>query len=521
MNLPIRSNPPEGESLPVVSGPRSYAIQTSMPGQGGGFGAPPYRAPEEEPPVFVLADLRVAAGFPWRSLRRHRALATWIFSGLLCAVAAAIAVTPKHYRIETSFAAEKNFLMPALGNPKRAIPRESDSPTRLASETVLRRSNLTEIIRQTKLLAAWDQMRSPLGKAKDAVVVAINGPLTDADKLDAYIGLLEKRMTVASTLEGTVTIELDWPDPLLGYRIVQAAQQNFFEQRHAEEVSLIGESIGILEAKVSESEQAIQSALSQIRTVTPIRSVASAPLPVFGPPRPAAPSAAVTALQAELRSKRQVIDDITASRSARVAALQTRLQEMKGMYGSAHPEVTSTEENLRTLSVPSAQIETLHQEEAAIRARLVAAGGTDGAVAASTTREISVEPTFAREALESIARLKADTAESPEVTVAKSRLKIATTAYEDMLDRLEGAKIEMETARAAFKYRYSVITPARIPKKADKPKIPLLVIGGFILSAMLTVFAVIVIDFAGGRVLEAWQVDRQLGLPVIAEVRRR
>jgi uncharacterized protein involved in exopolysaccharide biosynthesis len=226
-------------------------------------------------------------------------------------------------------------------------------------------------------------------------------------------------------------------------------------------------------------------------------------------------------LQQELRAKRQVIEDITASRNQRIAALQTRLQEMKGIYGPAHPEVTATEENLRTLSVPSGQIDVLRQEEAAIRARLVAAGGTDGTQATSTTREISVEPTFAREALASIAQLKADTAESPEVTVAKSRLKIATTAYEDMLDRLEGAKIEMETARAAFKYRYSVITPARIPKKADKPKIPLLVVGGLILAAGMTVFAVLVIDFAGGKVLEAWQVDRQLGLPVIAEVKRR
>jgi capsular polysaccharide biosynthesis protein len=79
----------------------------------------------------------------------------------------------------------------------------------------------------------------------------------------------------------------------------------------------------------------------------------------------------------------------------------------------------------------------------------------------------------------------------------------------------------METARAAFKYRYVVITPARIPKDAAKPKVPLMIAGGIILAALVTIFVAIMMDFGGGRVIEPWQVDRQLGVPVLAEVRRR
>lgn len=512
MNLPARTNQPDGESPPVALSSRAYAIQRASPAALGESRS----QFQEDAPVFVLANLRVAAGFPWRAFKRHRKMAAWIFGGLMAAVLAATVVTPKHYLIETRFFAEKNFVMPALGNPRRAVPSDGDSPTRLASEAVLKRTNLMEIVRQTKLMASWDQMRSPLGKVRDAVMAQVKGPLTEADKLEATLGLLEKRMWVYSN-EGTVTIGLDWPDPALGYRIVQAAQQNFFEQRHASEVSLIGESIGIIEGHVATAEKSIQDALGQIRAATPARATPSVPRIRYGAPAVAAPSPAVVALQAELRAKRQSIEDITSSRNQRLTALQTRLTELRGQYGAAHPEIAATEENIRSLSEPSTQLAALRADENALRARLAGMGVREGAVATPA----SFEPTFAREALERLASIGADSQEVPEVTFAKSRLKIATSDYEDLLDRLEGAKIEMETARAAFKYRYSVITPARIPKAPVRPKVPLMIIGGLIMAAIVTAFAVVMLDFGGGRVLEAWQVDRQLGVPVLAEVRRR
>jgi hypothetical protein len=36
----------------------------------------------------------------------------------------------------------------------------------------------------------------------------------------------------------------------------------------------------------------------------------------------------------------------------------------------------------------------------------------------------------------------------------------------------------------------------------------------------LALFGATAMDLAGGRVLESWQVDRQLGLPVLGEVPR-
>jgi hypothetical protein len=139
-----------------------------------------------------------------------------------------------------------------------------------------------------------------------------------------------------------------------------------------------------------------------------------------------------------------------------------------------------------------------------------------GAVAAQTN---SVDPVLQRMAYEAIASgSRIDSLEDPTLTYAKSRLKIATANYEEMLDRLEGARIELETARAAFKYRYTVISPPQFPRRPISPNVPLLAVGGLIMAAFLALFVVTALDIVGGRIVEAWQADRLLGLPVLGEV---
>jgi uncharacterized protein involved in exopolysaccharide biosynthesis len=353
---------------------------------------------------------------------------------------------------------------------------------------------------------------------KDKVMALARGPMTDSDKLEALLGVLEQRMFVNSA-EGTVSIGIDWPDAVIGYRIVQEAQQNFFEQRHASEVSLIGESIGIIEGHVASAQRSIQEAQTQINAYLPKRQAISIPRPSVASGSQG-PSQAVIELQADLRAKEQAISDIKTSRNQRLAALQTALSELRTKFGPAHPDVTAMEENIRSLAQPSGQLDQLRQEESELRSRLIALGAREG-VQVQLTQQSTYDAQYAALALASMSAIRADSQEAPEVTFARSRLKIATNDYESLLDRLEGAKIEMETARAAFKYRYVVITPAVIPKSAAKPKIPLMIVGGLILSALLTMFVAIMLDFGGGRVIEPWQVDRQLGVPVLAEVRRR
>jgi hypothetical protein len=38
--------------------------------------------------------------------------------------------------------------------------------------------------------------------------------------------------------------------------------------------------------------------------------------------------------------------------------------------------------------------------------------------------------------------------------------------------RIDGANMELEIARTAFKYRYTVVTPAEVPHKPKKADLP-------------------------------------------------
>ena len=92
--------------------------------------------------------------------------------------------------------------------------------------------------------------------------------------------------------------------------------------------------------------------------------------------------------------------------------------------------------------------------------------------------------------------------------------------YDSLLDRINSARIELDTARAAFKYRYSIIRPPQLPKRPTKPKIPLVVAAGVMAAMGLAVIAAALSDLRSGRILEPWQVDRALGLEVLGQVPR-
>src|SRR5207253_56188 len=72
-----------------------------------------------------------------------------------------------------------------------------------------------------------------------------------------------------------------------------------------------------------------------------------------------------------------------------------------------------------------------------------------------------------------------------------SMMKIELAKYQDLMGRLDAARIELDTARAAFKYRYGVVRPAQIPKNADKPKAAVLLGGGFVAGLLLGLLAAI------------------------------
>jgi len=544
----------------------------------------------ESADLFDYALLRAWAGFGLRSLSRHALRAALAFLLVVAAAVAALALMPRTWHTETTLVAERNQVMPALGNPNRAVPRDADAPTRQASETVLRRDNLLALIRQTNLEKKWDESRAPLMRTRDHLVRLVTGPPTQDEKLDALVGLLEKRLKV-TTGDGTVTIAVDWPDRRMAYELVEAAQQNFIETRHTVEASAISEAISILEWHVGSLRGDIQTLVDRLRRAqkpapraAPRPVVHAVPARVAAPKRaPDAPPAFVDAAQpapestedqeiAQLRgtltARQRAVADLEEYRRKRLAELQVHLAEQSAVYAPAHPAVVALQESISALSKDSPQLESLRRERddltreladrveerskavAAARAAAVAKAAADALAAAEAeTAARAAETAQAKEtppprpvrvakappppdrdegtaqpsvATETSATAHGDIEPDDEATLDYTRtlLRIATDKYQELVGRLESARIELDTARAAFKYRYNVVRPPQVPKRPSKPNPVVLVAGGLAGGVLLALFMAIGADLRAGRIEEPWQVERQLGIPLLAVAER-
>ena len=85
--------------------------------------------------------------------------------------------------------------------------------------------------------------------------------------------------------------------------------------------------------------------------------------------------------------------------------------------------------------------------------------------------------------------------------------------------RVEAARLELDTARAAFKYRFSVVNPPMTPRRPTAPNVPFILIAGILGGIMFAFVACAGIDVWRRTVCETWQIERQLKLPVLSTVR--
>lgn len=473
-----------------------------------------HRMPDGNDALLDLHHVRRQLAYFVHAMRRRWRLVAKIVASTFAVSVLALLVMPKSYHVETKILAQRNVVLPMLANPRRALPAESDTPTRLATETVMSHDNLESIITQTNLLANWKEARAPLLRAKDWVQSLFFGPMSKRDQTDAMIGMLEHRMWVTPG-EGTVAIGVTWPDPVQAHQIVLTAQQNFIDDRHTAEISTVEESIAILESHAARVHEEIKSVLEDMGTV---RRATVAELPALGA-RPATPRSAdphVVELQSELSSVQRDIADLEQYRSRRLAELQSTLSLQRGTYGPSHPILEGTEQSIRALSAESPQLVQLRQRERALLGELRSLNAPAGPAAAPASS--GYDPLITRAAIANMQKAQTDSVMEERQTYGRSRLKIAVDAYEDLLGRLEAARIELETTRAAFKYRYGIIVPPQIPKRPMSPKASRVLGGGLALGMALAVFAVLIAELTAGRLVEPWQLPRALELPLIGEI---
>jgi len=497
-----------------------------------------------------------------RALRRRKFTAAGTFVLVLAATAAALLVLPRIYHAEVTLLAQRNQVMAALSNPGRTIPWDADVPTRAATETVLRRDNLVSLIKQTRLLDRWELTRAPIYKVKDALMRPFRGPSNDEESLDALVGELERRIIVW-TGEGTVTISVYWPDARQAYELAEAAQQSFLEARQVAETSAIAASISILERYATSLQEQISRTSGELQRVqTQAMRAAQAtaralarPTDTPPPPEPPAPRAPlvvsalrssvesnpeIVRIRASLESTRQAVARLEELRQRQISELQVQLAQLRRVFTEQHPSVQSLQESINTLSRDSPQLLGLRAEAQSLDAeyeRRVAA--------ALRAEEEELKAEYAGRA--AAARSSPDGAGEVQGTVPSSvntpqpapesepgtwdpsgekkdylslHLNRQQSQLENVLERIDSARIELATSQAAFKYRYSVVRPAQVPRTPIKPNVPAVMVAGVFGALVLAFAAAVCLDFLSGRIVEPWQVERQLGLPILVRLKR-
>jgi hypothetical protein len=220
-------------------------------------------------------------------------------------------------------------------------------------------------------------------------------------------------------------------------------------------------------------------------------------------------------LRVSLAAKQRALDDLESFRRHRLSEVQGRLAEQRATYTDNHPAVIDLQHAMSALSAPSPQVKVLRDEIASLQAEIKRLGGAPAA-SAPPPAATRVPPQLPGEILRLDQELRED--RDPTTVYARGQLRDAMDKYAALREKVQSSQIDLETAQAAFKYRYSVLTPAKLPKKPVTPNVPLVLIAALVAGMFGAVLTAVVVDIHRGRLVERWQIEELLDRPILGEV---
>jgi uncharacterized protein involved in exopolysaccharide biosynthesis len=450
------------------------------------------------------------------AIARHKLLFVLTWVAVVALSLALLAGLSKSWSVQTTIQVTPTQVISDLSGAAKPAPgTRSSASGEYALETVLSRENLIELIRETDLMEQWPRIRAPIPKLKDLIWARVFRPPTPEDRLDGFVTLLEKGFWVTSD-QTTITIGIVFPDPELALKLVEGAQAKFLEAREVQEISTVQDGIGILEKRVSEGREVLDQSLKKLEDARKVRATQAG----RRPSRPVAtgtsldmpPSRRGSQLVQQVESKQRSLAALVEERQRRIAELQTRLEQLRSVYSETHPAVVETRESLEALRRDSPQIAALQQEIGPLEAELQQRGLlSDVPLKAQRDRSSALDAT-------TIDLLDPLEDQDPAITYAKAEMLHAYARYNALRDRLQAAGLELDSARAAFKYRYMVIRPAQRPRAPASPKRSLVAIASVLAGLVLAAFAPAFVDLSSRMFVEDWQVEQALGVPLLGKL---
>ncbi|MBI4818119.1 MAG: hypothetical protein HY791_17790 [Deltaproteobacteria bacterium] len=425
------------------------------------------------------------------SIRRRWRLALAVWFLVVVSVCVGAWALPKSYSADVRMLAVANPLMPSLATPRRAMPYHLDEPTRAVSEIVLSRENLERIIERTELEDQWLEHEAPLPRLIARGASALFGDPPRSVFRENLVETLRDELSVTEA-HGAVTFAAKWSSAEMAYRLARALMDTFLEIRRVQDVQAIADTLRVIETHERQLEGVVQATLKRVKSLAPTnpgRRTRAVDFEAFG--------AADRGVAKQIDSTRREIQSIQRVRAERATEIRKQLMQLTTDYTARHPLVLQLERSLEELSRDPDELITLK-----MKARTLAS------TQASGVRRLGVLQTQGSEV-------------TPEYELASQELEIAVGQFADLVERRTNARIELDTAEAAFDYRYTVLSPAKRPEQPVSPRLSKVILASIAAGLVLGLVMAVGLDVLSRRIYQRWQIERVLGLEVIEEIEVR
>src|SRR5438094_2779722 len=374
------------------------------------------------------------------SAQRHaRLIAAFFLLGVGGSIGYLVICTPK-YRVETTVLTQR---AQALPSPIRSTVQ--DDPTHSANELVHRRENVLALIQQANLYSP--AAGPPVGETRPPLLARFVGLVSDEsadrDPLDGLVKRLDKALVV-TTNDATITISIDWPDPSQAYHLVETATENFLETRHIQEITAIDEVVSMLKGRAAALRDQLDRVTEEAQRQGARQETGSSPAQTSVAATTQSGGVETVRRMAMVESKERAIQDVEELRRRQLADLQAQLDQRRAVFTDAYPAVIALRQDIEALSHDSPQIVKLRGEHQKLQQEYLA----------RLARRRSVPPSTRPRMSQQTGSIGVEQNEA---------VRDARFQYQQVVARLNSAQLELDAARVAFKYRYSVIWPAEVP----------------------------------------------------------
>jgi hypothetical protein len=489
-----------------------------------------------------LATILHLVRFFFAAPRRHPFLGSLTAVFITSVAIAAAVLLPRTYSVDMRVVARRNPLLVQPGTPPGDLVAG-------APDIVLKRDNLVAVVRDLDLVSRWDAGRSATLRFKDSVMRHLSGgsPPTAEQKARMLVAILEQHTFVSVDVSSSsMTLGVDWPNPKDAYDIVNALYGTFLDSRYDAEVSMYAEQLKVLDQKKEAAAGDVDSALAELTKLEQVRqkdleAAADVPGSSIDGGAPVAPHASMSPAHpvarpgaaaanpdldtaqtlAEVRTK---IRNSEAEQTRRAAEADAQLADARAALGPLHPTLVALTRKAEAAREIPPDLVALRAQEKQLVQRLAEAATPAPSPAPPPAWTAPGGAAAPAPTLAPAVRMATDlhdiltNHEDAPTTLARATLASASQQYNTLLGRAQASKVELDVARSSFKEEYNVVRPTELPAKPRKPNVMLIVVGG-IGAALFLFFAVpFARDLLGGVILEPWQIESRLKLPVLGEL---